>query len=114
MFLSLNSQKVLTAIGDKTRQAIIVALIENTCDSGMRVGEITERTHLSIPAVSHHLKVLREAEIITMRKVGTMTYYHIDMHSRLGSLKILIERVDDALREFYKEKVFSRFCHMVY
>lgn len=38
-------QDVLIAISDATRQAIMLALIEIGCNEGMRVGEITEKTH---------------------------------------------------------------------
>ena len=50
---------VLTAIGDETRQLIIISLMKGTYP-GMRVGEITKRTNLSRPAVSHHLKILKD------------------------------------------------------
>ncbi|MFE8000616.1 ArsR/SmtB family transcription factor, partial [Bacillus cereus] len=52
----IDSQKVLLAIGDETRQAILLVLMETECQTGLRVGEITKQTHLSRPAVSHHLK----------------------------------------------------------
>lgn|GEM_PF-118482 len=81
--------KVLAAIGDETRQHIMLALIEADCD-GMRVGEITARTHLSRPAVSHHLKVLKDAEIVRMYKVATKNYYYLDMSSRMMSLQKLM------------------------
>ena len=61
------------AIGDETRQAILLVLMETECQTGLRVGEITKQTHLS-PAVSHHLRILREAGIILMRKEGTKTF----------------------------------------
>ncbi len=67
----IDSQKVLLAIGDETRQAILLVLMETECQTGLRVGEITKQTHLSRPAVSHHLRILREAGIILMRKEGT-------------------------------------------
>lgn len=54
----LNAQKVLLAIGDETRQSILLVLMGTDCQTGLRVGEITEQTHLSRPAVSHHLKIL--------------------------------------------------------
>ncbi|PEO24060.1 ArsR/SmtB family transcription factor, partial [Bacillus wiedmannii] len=60
----IDSQKVLLAIGDETRQAILLVLMETECQTGLRVGEITKQTHLSRPAVSHHLRILREADII--------------------------------------------------
>ncbi|MBP0775181.1 ArsR/SmtB family transcription factor, partial [Bacillus anthracis] len=50
----IDSQKVLLAIGDETRQAILLVLMETECQTGLRVGEITKQTHLSRPAVSHH------------------------------------------------------------
>lgn len=62
------------AIGDETRQAILLVLMETECQTGLRVGEITKQTHLSRPAVSHHLRILREAGIILMRKEGTKTF----------------------------------------
>ncbi|MEB9981521.1 ArsR family transcriptional regulator, partial [Bacillus cereus] len=52
----IDSQKVLLAIGDETRQAILLVLMETECQTGLRVGEITKQTHLSRPAVSHHLR----------------------------------------------------------
>ena len=48
-----NCHKAFIALGDENRQHIVIVLLENC--GGMRVGEITERTHLSRPAVSHHL-----------------------------------------------------------
>ncbi|BCJ93771.1 transcriptional regulator [Anaerocolumna cellulosilytica] len=79
--LSLSSefkdcQKALIAIGDETRQQIIIALLESE-GHGSRVGEITMRTHLSRSAVSHHLQILKNADIIDMRREGTMNYYFI-------------------------------------
>ena len=43
---------LLVALGDETRQSIMVTLMGVDCD-GIRVGEITAKTHLSRPAVSH-------------------------------------------------------------
>lgn len=88
-----NNQKVLTAIGDETRQAIIITLMQGTRTPGMRVGEITERTHLSRPAVSHQLKILKEAQIISVRKEGTMNFYYLNAKSKLIQLKALIEQL---------------------
>ena len=70
-------QKIFTSIGDETRQLIIIALLESDCNV-IRVGEITKKTHLSRPAVSHHLQILKENKIISMRREGTKNYYFID------------------------------------
>lgn len=70
-------QKAFVALGDETRQHIIIALLESDVH-GIRVGEITKRTHLSRPAVSHHLQILKNAGIISMYREGTKNYYYVN------------------------------------
>ncbi|MCU5411177.1 metalloregulator ArsR/SmtB family transcription factor [Bacillus wiedmannii] len=97
----IDSQKVLLAIGDETRQAILLVLMETECQTGLRVGEITKQTHLSRPAVSHHLRILREADIILIRKEGTKNFYYIDIRTKLGVLKNLVLDIEKLLHDFY-------------
>lgn len=63
------------ALGDETRQRIYATLLEAGYP-GVRVGEITEKVHLSRPAVSHHLKILKDADIVGIHKDGTKNYYY--------------------------------------
>ena len=60
--------------------------------SGVRVGEITERTHLSRPAVSHHLQILKDARLVKMRREGTKNYYYFDADAKAmnGLLRMLM------------------------
>ncbi|KRO15169.1 ArsR/SmtB family transcription factor [Lacticaseibacillus saniviri] len=67
----------LTALGDTKRQAIIVALINDIGHVGMQVTDLTELLGLSRPAVSHHLKILRDAHLIEYRTEGTKNYYRL-------------------------------------
>ena len=69
-------QNAFTAIGDETRQLILLVLLENDL-SGIRVGEIAEKTHLTRPSVSHHLQILKEAGIVAMRREGTKNFYYV-------------------------------------
>nr|WP_242835130.1 metalloregulator ArsR/SmtB family transcription factor [Clostridium sartagoforme] len=94
--------QVLTAIGDETRQLIVIVLIGSGC-SGMRVGEITSQTHLSRPAVSHHLKILKDAGIVDVRKVATMNYYYLEPSSKLMNLKKLINNIEELINDHGKE-----------
>ncbi|MGG4444020.1 ArsR/SmtB family transcription factor [Brevibacillus fortis] len=88
-------QDVLTAIGDQTRQSIIIALMAAGCEEGMRVGEITQRTHLSRPAVSHHLKILKDAKVVNFHREGTKNYYYLDPNkSTIRLLKSLVEHIE--------------------
>ncbi len=64
------------AIGNDTRQHIIMSLIA-AGPSGIRVGDITVQTNLSRPAVSHHLKILKDAGVVHLREEGTKNYYYI-------------------------------------
>lgn len=69
---------LLTAMGDETRQHLIIEMLKIGKFGGLRVGEITERTNLSRPAVSHHLQILKNAGVVNVRKEGTKNYYYFD------------------------------------
>lgn len=91
-------RKVFVALGDETRQQIFIVLLEHDT-VGMRVPEITERTHLSRPAVSHHLQILKDAGLINMHRVGTKNYYYVDAAKTCwGGLKELVNHVDQVVR----------------
>ena len=63
----------------------------NNC-SGVRVNEITEKTHLSRPAVSHHLQILKDAGILKMRREATKNYYYFDPDMKSFNLLISVLR----------------------
>lgn len=73
-----NCRKVLIALGDENRQHLILEMMKMENCMGARVGDITERTHLSRPAVSHHLQILKDAGILKVRKEATKNYYYFD------------------------------------
>ena len=70
--------KILTAIGDETRQHLILEMLKIGDCNGVRVCKITEKTNLSRPAVSHHLQIMKDAGIVKVRKEGTKNYYYFD------------------------------------
>ena len=74
-----NCRKILVAFGDENRQHMIIEMLNMGRCGGVRVGEITEKTNLSRPAVSHHIKILKDAGILKMRREGTRNYYYFDM-----------------------------------
>lgn len=91
-------RKVFIALGDETRQQIFITLLENDT-VGMRVPDITARTHLSRPAVSHHLQILKDAGLINMHRAGTMNYYYADANESCWSgLKSLVDHVDSVAK----------------
>lgn len=72
------STELLSAIGDQTRQHILLEMMKMEQCSGVRVGAITARTNLSRPAVSHHLRILKDAGVLKCRREGTKNYYFFD------------------------------------
>ena len=87
-------QKVLIALGDENRQHLILEMMQMGHCSGVRVGEITARTHLSRPAVSHHLQILKDAGIVKMRREGTRNYYYFDTAPEsLNKLTVMLNHV---------------------
>ena len=89
---------IFTALGEEVRQQIILTLLDAAC-TGMCVSRITECTHLSRPAVSHHLKVLKDAGIIQMYTKGTMNYYFLDQSSSLHQLIQMSLQVGDLIKQ---------------
>ncbi len=71
-------QKILNAIGDETRQHLLIIMMTSGECSGSRVIDIAKKTNLSRPAVSHHMQILKGAGIVKSRKEGTFIYYYLD------------------------------------
>ena len=72
----------MDALGDPTRRAIFERL-----GAGPRaVGELADGLPVSRPAVSQHLKVLKEAGLVVDRKAGTRRLYQLDPQG-VGALR---------------------------
>ena len=61
-------------LGDPTRRTIF----ELVAERARPVGEIAEHVPVTRPAVSQHLKVLKDAGLVADRAVGTRRIYHVD------------------------------------
>jgi DNA-binding transcriptional ArsR family regulator len=65
---------VFKALNDPTRRAILELLK----DKDMTAGEIAEQFQMSWPSVSHHLELLKRAELVVAEKEGQYIYYSIN------------------------------------
>jgi len=90
------SQKVLTALGDENRQHLILSMMSLGNCSGVRVVDVSSKSSLSRPAVSHHLQILKEAGLLKSRKEGTKIYYYFDPDMK--AINTLIDTLSLALR----------------
>jgi DNA-binding transcriptional ArsR family regulator len=77
----------LTALADPTRRAIF----ERVGTGPAAVGEIASGLPVSRPAVSQHLKVLKEAGLVTDTPDGTRRVYRLDPRG-LGALRAWLDR----------------------
>lgn len=85
---------LFTALGDDRRQAIIALLLE--AGGEVSVGELATRLGLSQPAVSHHLKILRAARLLTVERRGTLRFYTLnsaELTDILAPLRELVDRI---------------------
>ena len=91
------SAALFKAIADPHRLTIL-AMLARAKDE-ICVCDFTNGLPLNQPTVSHHLRVLREAGLVTCERRGTWVYYNLaeDAHARL----------DDALGSVLREKVTS-------
>lgn len=84
------------ALGDPTRRAIFEKLEKGP----LSVVHIAEGLLVTRPAVSQHLKVLREAKLISMEQQGTRSIYCIDREG-LSVVRAYLDRFwDEALNNF--------------
>ena len=66
--------EVFKVFGDTTRMKIISALLE----AELCVGDIAEITNSTQSAISHQLRVLKQAKLVKFRKDGKIVYYSLD------------------------------------
>ena len=71
--MTTNVDEAIKALGDPTRRAIFELIAV-----ALPVGAIAARLPVSRPAVSQHLKVLKEAGLVVPRASGTRRYYELD------------------------------------
>jgi DNA-binding transcriptional ArsR family regulator len=74
------------ALGDPSRRAILECLAERP----RAVGELADELPISRPAVSQHLKVLKEAGLVTDRAAGTRRVYRLNP-AGVGALRDQLE-----------------------
>jgi len=70
----MDSVTFAKAIADDTRQQIMRLL----CCQWLCVSDVVEQTGVTQPTVSHHLAILRESELVQVRREGKQVFYTLD------------------------------------
>lgn len=100
-----NCRKILLALGDENRQHLVLEMMQMEHCDGVRVGMITEKTHLSRPAVSHHIQILKDAGILKVRREGTKNYYYFDADMEaMNSLIHMLEHAKEIMMQLQEER----------
>ena len=89
-----------TALGDRTRRAIFEQLVARPC----AVGELARALPVSRPAVSQHLKVLKDAGLVVDRPAGNRRIYQINPDG-LDELRADLDRFWSSALAGYKAAV---------
>jgi DNA-binding transcriptional ArsR family regulator len=90
----------LTALADPTRRKVF----ERLRAGGQSVGRIAQGLPVSRPAVSQHLKILKEAGLVREERDGTRRIYEIDPKG-LGSLRAWLDEFWNTALEAFKAEV---------
>ena len=88
---------LFAALGEGNRQRVLLSLLTSR-QVGLRTEELAERTHLSRPAVSRHLRLLREAGAVAVYRRGTRNYYYPNAAAACWrQLRTLAEHICDVV-----------------
>ena len=82
------------ALGDKVRLSIVELLTEAAVRSEDPQGTIDFEGHAR-PAISHHLKILKDAGLVGVRQDGTANYYYLTLRDSTRSLMELGYRLEE-------------------
>ena len=93
-------ESAFAALADPTRRRVF----EKLSAGPQSVGEIAHGLPVSRPAVSQHLRVLKEAGLVADRAEGTRRVYSIDPHG-LGALRKWLDQFWDAALRAYADEV---------
>ena len=74
--MAMESQQLFNALADPTRRDILELLATN---GQMNATDISENFEMSHPAISQHLKILREAELVRLEKDAQRHLYSLNM-----------------------------------
>jgi DNA-binding transcriptional ArsR family regulator len=95
-FVETNVAEILGALGDPSRRAIVEVLVAGE----LSVGELADRMPISRPAVSQHLKVLKQVGLVVDRAVGTQRKYAVDPAALALARAYLTDFWQQAMKSF--------------
>ena len=95
--------QVIGVLGDRTRREIFELLSERPAS----VGDLAELVPVSRPAVSQHLRVLKDAGLVSDERDGTRRIYHLDPDG-VAEMRAYLDRFWNLAMAGFKQRVEQR------
>jgi ArsR family transcriptional regulator, arsenate/arsenite/antimonite-responsive transcriptional repressor len=86
----MNLHEIISALDDPTRRKILELLKKED----MAAGQINKHFQITAPSLTHHLNILRQADLVTSQRQGQEIIYSLNLS--------VFEEVAKALIEFFK------------
>ncbi|MFI6958241.1 ArsR/SmtB family transcription factor [Nocardia sp. NPDC050408] len=97
--MSATVARIFEALGDPVRRYILELVAADEQSAGTIVAAVQQRAAISQPGVSQHLKVLRDAGLVSVRAEGTRRLYLLD-RSGLDAACLWLTRLADPIEQF--------------
>ena len=92
LFNNDEMSQLLNGVRDPIRMDIVLLLAQKKI---LKVGDIAICFKVSRPAISHHLKVLKDAGIVQCEKIGQEIYYHLDRNRIVAGLRCIADEIEN-------------------
>lgn len=90
--ISEEDLRLLDGSRDPVRMEIILLLAPR---EAMNVGEIASQFRISRPAISHHLKVLKDAGIVKSERIGQEIFYRVNRDRVIAGLRRIADTIEN-------------------
>ncbi|WP_280236460.1 ArsR/SmtB family transcription factor [Nocardia cyriacigeorgica] len=97
--MSAPAEKIFEALGDPVRRRILELVATGEQAAGTVVAAIQQHTAISQPGVSQHLKVLRDAGLVSVRAEGTRRLYAV-APAGVDAARSWLDNLTDPLAQF--------------
>ena len=88
------TSKLFVALGDEQRQRLLLAFEPG---ERLNITQLVSTSKLSRTAVNHHLKVLRDAGVLSSEKIGKEVYFHIEKDRMVDALQRVLNYVKEKI-----------------
>ena len=94
---------VFLALGDEQRQKLLLDMTSNV-ETGISVNTLASMSSLSRPAVSHHLKVLKNYGLVVCEKKGTQVFYKLNLLEASKNVRYLLDEIEKIAFQIKEKK----------